>query len=499
MKLFRLTALILLLAAAWPPAAGARSLAVFPLLDITKDANGVNMPLTGYLRRQAGELGETLISAKAIMAFMVRHRIRTLGRLDSQAIAEARQELGADLVLLGTVCQLARARAQAPAAAVSLSLQLIRTSDGRTIWTTTKALSLADLQSLLALAEPKTLPGLLKVYFPALLASFPAKINTTSPAGRRLSLASIVLRPEYVRPGQPLACRVIISATSRIEPGSEASIRVGGRLYPATLNKEEYGVTATWPAQEKAGTYQVTLVIKQPAGRRETAILGRYHVDSSPPALVLQAVGKKLDGLVTFSRSLALITTMPDPEPIARWAITVFNKNHETIVYQEAAGQVPERINWNGYTSSSLPAPDGDYLVRITAWDRAGLTASAEQQVSLRRTPPKISLKVEKKDRQLRLALADSTATPLSFWWLRVYQDGGRIIKAADGDRFPADVTVDLPKKRAGGSRFELMLVAGDVLGNRTRRQVPDLLALTAKARVQQKQHETERQWLENF
>ncbi len=494
MKFFRLTALVLLLAAVIPPAAGAASLAVFPLLDMTKDANGVNMPLTGYLRRQAGNLGDTLISAKAIMAFMVRHRIRTLGRLDSQSIAEARQELGADLVLLGTVCQLD----QAPAAAVALSLQLIRTSDGRTIWTTTKALSLADLQSLLALSDPKTLPGLFKVYFPTLLASFPAKINTTVPAGRRLTLASIVLRPEYVRPGRPLACRVIISATSRLKPGSEASIRVGGRVYPATLNKEEYSVTATWPAQEKAGTYQVTLVIKQPAGRRETAILGRYHVDSTPPALVLHAVGKKLDGLVTFSHSLALIATMPDPEPIARWTIAVFDRDNQTIVYQETAGQVPERINWNGYASSNIPAPDGDYLIRITAWDRAGLSAAADLEVSLRRTPPKISLEVTRKDRQLHLALADSTATPLSFWWLQIYQDGGRIVKSAAGDHLPAAVTVDLPE-HAGGSKFELMLVAQDVLGNRTRRQVKNLLALTAEAQVQHQKHETESQWLESF
>ena len=494
MKFFCLTALILLLVAVLPPAVRARSLAVFPLLDMTKDANGVNMPLTGYLRRQAGKLGDTLISAKAIMAFMVRHRIRTLGRLDSQAIAKARQELGADLILLGTVCQLD----PAPLAAVSLSLQLIRTSDGRTIWTTTRALSLADLQSLLALSDPKTMVGLFKVYFPMLLASFPAEINPAGPAGRRLALASVVLRPKYVRPGRTVECRVIISATSRIRPGSEASIRVDGRVYPATLNKEEYGVTAAWPAQEQAGTYQVTLVIKPPAGRRETAILGRYHVDATPPVLVLHAVGKKLDGLVTFSRSLALITTMSDPEPLARWTIAVFNKDNETIVYQEVAGQVPERINWNGYASSSLPAPDGVYLIKITAWDRAGLSAAAELKVALRRTPPKISLEVKKKDRQLHLALADSTATPLSFWWLRIYQDGGRVVKTAAGGHLPAEVTVDLPQ-HAGGSKFELMLVARDVLGNRTRRRVLDLLALTAKARARQQQHETESQWLENF
>ncbi len=493
MKFFRLIALALLLVAVFSPAAQARSLAIFPLLDLTKDANGVNFPLTGYLRRQAGKLGDKLISDKKIMAFMVRHRIRTLGRLDSQTIAEARKELGADLILLGTVCQLDRA----PSAAVSMSLQLIRTSDGKTIWTTIRDLSQNDLQRLLALSEPKTLNDLLKVYCPTLLASFPREINTAGPAREGLSLSSIVLRPEYVRPGQPVVCRVIISATSRIKPGSEASVQVDGRVYPAALNEEEYGVTASWPAQKTAGTYQVTLVVKQPSGRRETAILGRYHVDSTPPALVIHLVGKKLDGLVTFSRSLAIITTMPDPEPLDRWTIAVFDKDNEIIVDQEDAGQLPERINWNGYTSSGLPALDGVYLIKITAWDRAGLIASAEQKVSLRRTPPRINLKVVKKGRRLRLALADSVTTPVSFWWLRIYQDGGRVVKAASGDHFPADVVVDLPE-HAAGSRFELMLVARDVLGNRSRRQVKDLLALTEKAQAQQR-HEIESQWLEDF
>ena len=496
MKFFRLIVLALLLAAVFSSAAGAGSLAVFPLLDLTRGDNGVNMPLTGYLRRQAGKLGNKLVSDKDIMTFMVRHRIRALGRLDTRAIAEAGRELGADLILQGTVCQLE----PAPSAAVALSLQLIRAGDGRTIWTTTRDLSRDDVQSLLALSDPKTLDDLLKVYFPMLLTTFPSGISTTTtiiPAKEGLSISSIVLSPEYVRPGQMVKCRVIINTTSRIKPGSEASVQVGDQVYPAAMNKKKHGVTASWPAQGKAGAYQVTLVVKQPSGWRETAILGRYYVDSMPPFLTLHAVGKKLDGLVTFNRSLAIITTMPDPEPLDRWTVSVFNKDNETIVHQEAAGQVPERINWNGYTSSGVPAPDGEYLIRITTLDRAGLTASAEQKVSLRRTPPQISLYVEKKARQLRLALADSVATPLLFWWLRVYQDGGRIVKAAAGDHLPADVTVNLPE-HAVGSKFELMLVAQDVLGNSSRRKVKDLAALTAKAQVQQ-HNETESQWLEDF
>ena len=475
--------------------AGAWSIAVFPLLDLTKDTNGVNMPLTDYLRRQTEMQVNKVIADQDIMAFMIRHRIRTLGKLDTVAIERARNEIGADLILLGTVCQLQKA----PSATVSLSLQLIRTSDKKTVWTTTKDLNQADLQSLLALSDPETLDDLFDVYFPSLLDSFPLDIDTNVETKEKLNIGSIVLRPEYVQPGQTVHCRVRLNEirqTGNNEDGREVSIRVGGAMYPAVIDEEEKFITASWPAQDIAGAYPVALVVKWPSGQQEETIFGRYQVDVIPPDLKMYLIGPEVDGRATFNRFLTIMTTMADPEPISKWTVAVFDKDDEPIVFQEEAGQVPKRITWNGFTSRGIPAQDGDYLIRIIVWDRAGLSGTAEHMVSLRRTPPEVSLDVEKQDRHLKIAMENSVATPLLYWWLRVYEDGGRIVKTADGDNFPATVTLELPEK-IDSSKFELLLEALDVLGNKVRRKVDDLVALTAKE--QDQDTETESQWLEEF
>jgi len=204
MKFIWFIALIGFFLPAFPCLAGTGSIAVFPLLDMTRDANGVNPKLTGYLRRQTELRGHKVIADKDIMAFMVRHRIRTLGRLNTLDIARAKKEIGADMILLGTICQLQ----QPPSATVSLSLQLIRTSDAKTVWTTTRDLNQADLQSLLALSDPETLDDLFEVYFPELLQALPDTIDVNVQGEEKLNIASIALAPQHVQPGRMVHCRV---------------------------------------------------------------------------------------------------------------------------------------------------------------------------------------------------------------------------------------------------------------------------------------------------
>jgi len=287
-----------------------------------------------------------------------------------------------------------------------------------------------------------------------------------------------------------------IGRTTDDSQGRKASIRIGDATYPAVLDEEENRVSASWPAQEKEGDYQVVLVVKCPSGRQDKAVLGRYQVDGTPPVIKMNLIGRELDGRTTFNRFLTIMTTMPKPEPVSKWTVTVYDAAHEPIVFQEAEGQVPDRITWNGNTSSGVAAPDGDYVIRIIAWDRAGLSAAAEQEVSLRRAPPEVSLDVEKTDNQLTIDMNNTVTTPLLYWWLRVVQDGGRIVSSKDGDTLPASVTLELPEN-SGSSKFQLLLVAQDVLGNKVQKKFNELVALSVKTQV--REIETESQWLEDF
>jgi TolB-like protein len=156
MKLLSVILLAAIFTLAMQCPVSARSLAVLPLLDLTQDENGVNFSLTDYLSKKAVEHGFTVLPDSEIMAFLVRHRIRSLGVLTSYQLTSLRQDLKAEYVLLGTVCQLG----QKPAAKVSLSLQLIRTADEAVVWSIIKDLHEDDLITLLAISDPQSLNDL---------------------------------------------------------------------------------------------------------------------------------------------------------------------------------------------------------------------------------------------------------------------------------------------------------------------------------------------------
>ena len=83
--------------------ANALTLAVFPVEDLSQGHNGVNHELTSYLSWDMDRRGFDVISSDAVISFMGRNRVRWLGFLDTRHILLAKEELGADLVLFGTM------------------------------------------------------------------------------------------------------------------------------------------------------------------------------------------------------------------------------------------------------------------------------------------------------------------------------------------------------------------------------------------------------------
>ena len=196
-KLLRAALLAILLTLALHSFASARSLAVMPLLDLTQDENGVNFSLTEYLSQKAVDYGFTVLPESDVMAFMVRHRIRSLGVLTSYQITNLRQDLKAEYVLLGTVCQLG----QKPAAKVSLSLQLVRTADEAVVWSIIKDLHEDDLISLLAISDPQSLNDLYDRYFSKLFDTMPPEIKQGGDSSPSVGILTIDLPPAIRQAG----------------------------------------------------------------------------------------------------------------------------------------------------------------------------------------------------------------------------------------------------------------------------------------------------------
>ncbi|WP_457573207.1 hypothetical protein [Desulfolithobacter sp.] len=488
--------LVLLLWISWPLAARGQTIALFPLLDLTIGANGVNQALTAQLRRQLTERNFDLVDEETIMRFLVRHRIRTLGRLTSYEISMVKKELDAEFTIVGTVCELK----DSPGPAISLSLQLIRTSDRVVIWSNAWELYFADRITLLGLHDPRTLDDLYQDFFDHLLSSIPRESLPVAETKEELNIDSVVLTPQYARPGEEISCKIKLYRQQLEKPVQpELIARVGNQEYPLSLDKEGYYFIATWPAQEAAGRYTVTLHARWPDNSEQELVIGSYGVDTEPPEVTLHLVGREIDGELCFSDKLIIIPKLLNPEPVVRWEVMVLDDQDEVIVLQSAAQHVPRRLTWRGKTSLGAAAPDGDYRIVFKVWDRAGRESSAEAWVVYRHQPPDIVLEVTEEKGLLHVDLDNLEQTPISFWWMKLFAPDGHLLKLVEGEELPATVTLDLNGKAARGGSVECILMAQDQLGNKTWRRIRNLLQLRQMEEPEDDNIEVETEWVEEF
>jgi TolB-like protein len=470
-----------------------QSIAVFPFLDLTKGINGVNYVLTEHVRREISERGHTVIPARDVMDFMVRNRIRTLGKLNRIEIAKSGSELGADLLLLGTVCQLK----QEPNATVSMALKLIRSSDTKTVWSVSEDMHQSDLLTLLGINDPERLGDLYGSFFARLFSTFPDGPQAVVEGEDFLDIETVVIRPAVASPGETIHCRVRIKSTMKAEELPKMNIQVNEKPIPVKRDEDGHYFTASWPADNAEGKYTVSLVTDWASGRQESLILGVYQVDNVPPKIALHIIAPKVNDHYAFNRLLVMTTTMFEPEPLSRWQINIYDKDRILLVLQEADGHVPQRLAWNGMTSSGLTSPDGEYLIELMVWDRTGKSHRVEETVFLMSRPPLISFDVSLNDNLVQVKLDNLISTPISFWWLRIYIDNGLILTSVDGEQLPATITFDLPELKSE-EKLQLIVEALDVLGNKKKFRVTDLMSLV-KVDVMDQDEGFERMWLEEF
>ena len=155
------------------PMARPQAIAVFPVDDLSDEINSFNTLVTRYLAYRMVAKGLNVIQEQEIIDFMSSQRIRCLGYLDTQNILQTKEKLGADLILFGTII------IEKESSSYGLILNMVRTTDAKTIWTASGGLSFADTQHLLGLDEPTRVEELWPILIDNLLANWPADLNET--------------------------------------------------------------------------------------------------------------------------------------------------------------------------------------------------------------------------------------------------------------------------------------------------------------------------------
>ena len=151
--------------------ARAQTIAVFPLDDLSLGVNSSNIEITRYLADRMTAKGLNVIQEQDIINFMASKRINWLGYLSTENIMQTKEAMGADLVLLGTIISKKRS------SSYGLILNLIRTLDAKTIWSSSDGLTLSNMQRLLGLNQPATMDELWPILINNVLASWPVDLN----------------------------------------------------------------------------------------------------------------------------------------------------------------------------------------------------------------------------------------------------------------------------------------------------------------------------------
>jgi TolB-like protein len=454
-------------------ATDAAPVAVFPLQDISQGRNGLNIPFTRYLTERLAASGTETSSFETVLAFMSNNRIRIAGQLETYHLTRIREELGVAFVLLGTVLQ----NKDRPTPSLGVSLNLVRTSDARTIWSYVGAVSGAEHRKLLGIGEAKSAKELEPILGDDILTLWPGDVLIPEQQ-RSVSIDSFILYPRVVPPGAEVHCSVHIRNLWLANRAPRVFMKADDQIYAATLYPGSNTYEATWIAGDVDGRYPVTMVLEWPHyGRTETAQLGYYLVDGVPPLIAVDLKGEVMAGDPPIFRDEVIV--MPRKvirKPIVRWYISIRDTDDLIVADQKGTGELPEVLIWRGRNVflERMEAA-GIYKVHLDVWDEAGNTASAANRFELNRKSPVVEVTAEKKGRDVKVELTHGSKVPLAFWRLEMWSKEGKLLKTAEGEDLPVELGVELPTAEEDQD-LEGTLLVQDVLGNKALKKFNNLL-----------------------
>ncbi len=484
--------------------------AVFPVDDLSSGQISLNQETTEWLRHELSSRGLTLVPQEEVHGFMAARRIRQLGMLRAEEILAAHGDLQADLLLLGSLCQRSE-----EAAVLGASISLIRTSDGKTIWTSSKGVSLVDEQRLLGINAPTTMADLQAILAKELFASWPVELRAEAvgaaaqASGVRedtsVAVDSVLFAPKYVRPGQEVKCTIRFKVCKDSDP-LKVFIRVGNRIHLATTGDGVYYQVSWVGADDKVGqpvqvamnaqdtriinglwnggpqdaAYPVSLILEWPSGKRQESYLGSYVVDSVAPQVKFKRQGHTVNGVAAFRSELPITPLFMRNEPIVRWEFTIATPQGEVVLQDKGGEQPPAQFVWRGQNHKSQRATTGLYTISLKVWDRALNQGEARETVQLLAEAPGLDLTLDSSEERIHAQLTAQDEVAIEYWRMELWSADNTMLKTYAGQSLPARVLLPSFAHAVDRQKIDCVLTVRDSLGSQTTRKVPRLLARIA-------------------
>ncbi len=482
--------------------------AVFPVDDLSRQHNSVDLAMTGFLRAEVSRKGIDVVPQSKVMDFMARYNIRQLGYLSSPVIMQARQALGADLVVLASVCE----QHKKPVA-MGLTISLIRTSDGLTVWSNTRGLNQLAEQHLLGINNPDSLNAVRSILAGRIFKDWPRELDFS--AGRAMAGAqlakiqeksyiqveSVLFTPKFVRPGQDITCTLRFHYGTAFNRQAKVFIKVGnnvhlassedGRFYEAKWvgidNKPGLGTQVASNESDgrlfkrlavdklKDDEFPVTLVLDWPSGRHVESYLGSYVVDSRPPEFTMKLKAVKVGALPAFRDKILFSIKLKKPEPIKKWAMAVVDSKRKVIIRDRGSGDLPDQFVWSGQTNRNLRADEGIYRICFKVWDRAGNSSEMSRNVMLLAVRPMVKMALKKVGDKLHANLRAGDKVPVVGWNLELWAPDNVLLHAFDGRSLPAQIVLPISAATVDKEKIQCILKVRDILGGTSIHKINNL------------------------
>ena len=452
--------------------AGEPPVAVFPFEELDQGRNDANLAFTVDLAKRLAEIGNKVINPDAVMAFMANNRIRTVGSLETYRVGQARGELGADFVLLGTVTQ----RKEKPEASMGLALDLVRTSDARTIWSYCTSISTGEDRKPLGIDEPQTTAEIQPLLIADVVKHWPWQDLHGVRQVRAINIDTASFDPKFVKPGEEIHAQVRLRPSWNASNAPRVFFKTADHLYPAKASADGTLYKGSWVAGKENGRFNVDLVLEWSVyGRTDSALLGSYLVDGTPPVLDVELRGvTMIDGKPVFSKNVKVAPHLLVHKILSRWRLGFYDESGTSVGDMDGTGNLPDGFIWQG-TDTEGPVQDGNYRIEVKVWDRAGNEAEASKWVTLDRSKPQVDLAVTPTDEGVVVGLKNQGKIPLAFWRMEMWTKDGRLLTTTDGSQLPAKFDIKLANSE-GENDLRGTIVFRDVLGNLVKKKVEDLL-----------------------
>jgi len=464
-------------------------IAVFPFEDVSKDINGVDVEVSKLVAEKLQEAGFEVIPPERILTFMAQNRIRWTGWVERLTALKVYRELGADLILVGTVTDKDQEKGL-----FGVTLRLVRATDYQLLWSKTAALATEEKVSLLGL-QKLDFQKVREQVITSLVKDLPEELKEMKSFPPEVEIGDVFLRPRFARPGHLIECAVKLNLSGS-KPQKIFFILPDGRKVPAIEDESRKLFLALWKAPRKEGRYPVNILFQwgPPWNLKKELFLSTFVVDNSPPRLSLKIRrGEKMGEVIAFRRYVTIVPVLENSEPISRWQMVITGEEGNEVLNIEQPGGLPEAFNWRGSDAGGHKLPKGRYHLKLTVWDKAGNSATATADFLVVKDPPKVTIEAKKASEGIEIDLkVKDHPVPLSNWYLEVWDEEGNLLGELEGEGKPKGKIV-VP---AQGKLFYSLEVR-DVLGNRYLVRNQKLKPVILRAAKEKK--DESKKWLEDF